>query len=284
VSRVLVTGGTGVLGRPTVQQLVAAGHDVRVLSRSGPMAGTAPGTDGTGPVRLIGDLADGRGLTDALAGVDAVVHCATDPRRARAVDVTGTELLVRAAGEGGVRPHVVFVSIVGVDRIPWSYYRAKHRAEEVVQASGLPWTVQRATQFHPFVAQMLWQLARTPVMALPRGFRFQPMAASDLAARLVSHVADGPAGQADALGGPQVLDLGYLARSWMQATGLRRRVLALPVPGRVSAAFRSGANLCPDHAEGTGSWEQYLDELRRRAAVDTWGTGPGARADRSRPR
>jgi uncharacterized protein YbjT (DUF2867 family) len=281
VSRVLVTGGTGVLGRPTVQQLVAAGHDVGVLSRgASPFGPTPAGPAGTGPVRVLGDLVDGRGLTEALAGVDAVVHCATDPRSARAVDVAGTERLVRAANETGRRPHLVFVSIVGVDRIPWSYYRAKHRAEEVVQAAGLPWTVQRATQFHPFVAHMLWQLARTPVMALPRGFRFQPMAASDLAARLVSHVANGPAGPAAPLGGPQVLDLGYLARSWMQATGLRRRLLALPVPGRVSAAFRAGANLCPDHAEGTGSWEQFLDELRRRAAVDTWGTG----ADGSRLR
>jgi uncharacterized protein YbjT (DUF2867 family) len=281
VKRVLVTGGTGVLGRPTVQQLVAAGHDVRVLTRSGRPAGPGPETrGGTGPVRVLGDLADRRGLSEALAGVDAVVHCATDPRRARAVDVAGTEGLIRAAHEAGGTPHLVFVSIVGVDRIPWSYYRAKHRAEELVSASGLPWTVQRATQFHPFVAQMLWQLARTPLMALPRGFRFQPVAATDLAARLVSHVHEGPAGHADALGGPQVLDLAYLARSWMQATGLRRRVLALPVPGRVSAAFRSGANLCPEHAGGTGSWEQFLTELRRRAAVDTWGTG----ADRSRPR
>ncbi len=276
MSRVLVTGGTGVLGRPTVQQLVAAGHDVRVLTRSSPAAGPAPlssGGSGTGPAYLRGDLADGRGLTEALDGVDAVVHCATDPRRARAVDVSGTERLVRATGQAGGTPHLVYVSIVGVDRIPWSYYRAKHRVEEIVQASGLPWTVQRATQFHPFVAQMLWQLARTPVMALPRGFRFQPLAAADLAARLVSHVQGGPAGHAEALGGPQVLDLDYLARSWMQATGLRRRVLAIPVPGRVPAAIRAGANLCPGDAGGTGSWEQFLDELRRRAALDAWGTG-----------
>lgn len=290
VSRVLVTGGTGALGRPTVRELLAAGHHVRVLTRSATSPGDSPATSPGSPLRpaddlqatperLLGDLADGRGLEQALADIDVVVHCATDPRRAKAVDIAGTELLVRAAAAMGREPHLVHVSIVGVDRIPWSYYRAKLRAEEVVLASGLPCTVQRATQFHPFLAQMLWQLARTRVMALPRSFRFQPVATTDLASRLVAHVQDGPAGRAEDLGGPQVLDLRYLARSWLQATGLRRTLLSFPVPGRVGAAFRSGANLCPEHADGTGSWEQFLDQLRRQT-TETWGTG----RDRSKPR
>jgi uncharacterized protein YbjT (DUF2867 family) len=266
MSRVLVTGGTGVLGRPTVRQLVAAGHDVRVLTRGGTTSGPpASGSPGTAPARVHGDLTASAGLADALADVEVVVHCASDPRRPKAVDVAGTERLVGAATRGGRRPHFVYVSIVGVDRIPWSYYRAKLQAEEIVRGSGLPCTVQRATQFHPFLAQMLWQLARTRVMALPRGFRFQPVAPADVADRLVAHVQDGPCGRADDLGGPQVHDLRYLARSWLQATALRRTLLRFPVPGRVGAAFRSGANLCPEHADGTGSWEQHLDEIRARA-------------------
>jgi uncharacterized protein YbjT (DUF2867 family) len=276
VSRVLVTGGTGLLGRPTVQQLLAAGHDVRVLTRGGSSAGPATQVRGgprDGAAWVVGDLVDGRGLDAALSGVDVVLHCATDPRRARAVDVAGTERLVEAAVGTGHGPHLVQVSIVGVDRIPWSYYRAKLRAEEVVATSGLPYTVQRATQFHPFVAQMLWQLARTRVMALPRGFRFQPVATTDLAARLVTQVQEGPVGRADDLGGPQVLDLHYLARSWLQTVALRRTLLRFPVPGKVGAAFRAGHNLCPEHADGTGSWEQFLDTLRQRSTTDIWGTG-----------
>jgi uncharacterized protein YbjT (DUF2867 family) len=266
VSRVLITGGTGALGRPTVRQLVAAGHDVRLLARGGARAGPqSAGGHGREPTWVRGDLTDGSGLEEAVADADAVVHCASDPRRSRAVDVAGTERLVAAADRAGGRPHVVYVSIVGVDRIPWSYYRAKHRAEEVVLGSGLPCTIQRATQFHPFLADMLWQLARTRVMALPRGFRFQPLAPVDLATRLVAHVEEGPRERAEDFGGPQVLDLRYLARSWLQAAAMRRTLLRFPVPGRVGAAFRSGANLCPEHPDGAGTWEQFLTEVRARA-------------------
>ncbi len=264
MSRVLVTGGTGVLGRPTVKQLLAAGHDVRVLARGGaPPASAGTAVPGQEPTWIRGDVRDGGSLQGALTGVDVVVHCASDPRSAKAVDVAGTERLVDAARQIGA--HLVYVSIVGVDRIPWSYYRAKLQAEEVVRASGLPHTVQRATQFHPFLAQMLWQLARTRVMALPRGFRFQPVAPADLASRLVAHVEGGPCGRADDFGGPQVLDLRYLARSWLQATAMRRTLLSFPVPGRVGAAFRAGANLCPENTCGTGSWEDFLQDVRARA-------------------
>ena len=77
-SVVLVTGGTGTLGRRLVRQLRAAGHEVRVLSRSG-----APGT-------LPGDLGTGAGVAEALAGADVVVHCASTPTRPKDVDVAGT--------------------------------------------------------------------------------------------------------------------------------------------------------------------------------------------------
>ncbi len=63
------------------------------------------------------DLSTGAGLAEAVAGATAIVHCATDPRRPRAVDVGGTERLLSVARDAG-RPHVLYVSIVGVDRIP----------------------------------------------------------------------------------------------------------------------------------------------------------------------
>src|SRR5689334_16740998 len=125
---VLVTGGTAQLGRAVVDLLGATGRPVRVLSRS-----AAEG-------RVRGDLATGAGLAEATAGVGAIVHCASNPRDARAVDVDGTRRLLDAAHAQG-RPHVVYVSIVGVDRIPVPYYAAKLAAERIVAESGLPWTI-----------------------------------------------------------------------------------------------------------------------------------------------
>jgi uncharacterized protein YbjT (DUF2867 family) len=263
MSRVLVTGGSGTLGRLVVDRLVESGHTTRVLSR---MPSEPASVAGTGLTHVRGDLGDGTGLDEAVAGVDVIVHCASDPRNPRAIDVAGTHRLVSAARQAGGSAHLVYVSIVGVDKIPWSFYAAKHQAETVVRNSGLPWTVQRATQFHPFVAYLLGQLARSPLMLLPRGFRLQPVAPADVAARLVAQVAGGPVGQADDVGGPEVLDLPHLSRTWLSATGRRRAVLQVPAPGRTASAFRAGANLCPANAEGALTWRQFLEETARLAA------------------
>ncbi|HYY44575.1 MAG TPA: NAD(P)H-binding protein, partial [Actinomycetota bacterium] len=124
----VVTGGTGVLGREAVPQLIAGGHRVRVLSRR-----PAPVTLENVEVAT-GDIATGEGLDAALAGSDMILHLASSPTKSKTVDVEGTSRLIAAAQRCGA-PHLVYVSIVGVDRIPWPYYRSKLAAEESVAAS-----------------------------------------------------------------------------------------------------------------------------------------------------
>src|SRR5687767_14879301 len=106
---VLVTGGTGTLGRALVARLHAGGEQPRVLSRR------------VGPGLVTGDLDTGAGLEEALRDVSVVVHAASRHGR----DVAGTQRLVAAARRVGADPHLVFVSIVGVDRVPLPYYREK---------------------------------------------------------------------------------------------------------------------------------------------------------------
>jgi uncharacterized protein YbjT (DUF2867 family) len=247
---ILVTGGTGLLGRLLVQRLQAGGHPVRVLSRR-PQPGV--GTTET----VTGDLRTGAGLDGALAGVGTVVHCASDGRAAREVDVAGTGRLVEAARAAG-GPHLVYVSIVGIDAIPLGYYRAKLAAEQVIERAGLPWTIQRATQFPQLLETLLSALARSPVLPLPRGFRFQPVDPGEVADRLAEHVRAGPAGHAADLGGPLVHELGDLAGAWLRVRGRRRAIVRVPVPGGVGRAFRAGANLCPEHRDGHRTWLDYL--------------------------
>src|SRR5688500_1745106 len=110
---VLVTGGTGTLGRHLVPRLRSAGHAVRVLSR----------TDRGDVMR--GYLITGEGLDAALAGVDTVVHAATNPVRARRVEVEGTRRLLERMTHHAPSAHLVYVSIVGVDRHALPYYKAK---------------------------------------------------------------------------------------------------------------------------------------------------------------
>lgn len=248
---VLVTGGTGVLGRRVARALAADGHTVRILSR------TAAEPPISGADVAVADLSTGAGLSQAVAGTTAIVHCATDPRRARAVDVGGTQRLLGAARDVG-RPHVVHISIVGIDRIPWEYYRAKLAGEEAIVGSGLPWTVLRATQFHGFVVDLLDRLVRLPLVPVPRGWRVQPVDVEEVARHLADAVASGPAGRLPDLGGPEVFPVAALVRDHLRELQRRRPVVEVPVPGAFAAALRNGANLVPGAPAGGRTWRDFL--------------------------
>jgi uncharacterized protein YbjT (DUF2867 family) len=253
---VLVTGGTGQLGREVVPRLVSGGHDVRLLSRQD----RPPRPDGVEAVR--GDVLTGDGLERAVSGVDVVVHCATSPfRRTRRTEVDGTRQLTVAA-TCARRPHFLYVSIVGVDRHPLPYYKAKWAAEMVVESAGLPHTILRATQFHSLLDSFFARLARLPVLPVPRGVRFQPVDAGEVAARLVALVGAGPSGQLADMGGPEVRSFDDLAHAWLRARGRSRRVIGVPIAGRTARAFKEGVNLCPRHRDGTLTWDDWLTEHR----------------------
>lgn len=252
---VLVTGGRGALGSGVVDRLRAAGREVRVLSRSG-----KPGT-------VRGELSTGAGLDEAVWGVDAVVHCASNPfRKTRQTEVGGTERLFQAAARAGVS-HLVYVSIVGVDRNPhYSYYRAKLEAERVVERSAVPWTILRATQFHDFVLKGLKTLEAGPVAAVPKDFLFQPVDVGEVASRLAELALSEPAGRVPDLGGPEIKTATELARTYLEVAGPRKRILELPLPGKLAHAFREGAQTCPDGVRGRVAWEEFL-RGRRDAAT-----------------
>ncbi|NLU65717.1 NAD(P)H-binding protein [Streptomyces sp. HNM0574] len=245
---VLVTGATGTLGREVVRRLVDAGRPVRALSRH-PRPSGAPECGW-----VTGDLSTGEGLDEALDGVGTVVHCATTLGRK---DADTTRELTVAARRNGA-PHLVFVSIVGVDRVPLPYYRTKLVAERIVEKSGLPWTVLRATQFHELLARMTTGQRRFPVVLTLRGVRFQPVDAGEVAQRLVELALGEPAGRVADMGGPEVWDAEELTGRTLRAYGLRRRIVPLRLPGKIFRGFREGGNLARDHAVGTVTYDDFL--------------------------
>lgn len=239
---VLVTGGTGTVGRIVVDQLTAAGKDVRVLSR-----GRRP-NQRADVEHVVGDVQTGAGLDAALDGVDTIVHC-----------VYPTENLVAAAKRAG-SPHLLYVSIVGIDRVPFAFYRRMLANERTIAGSGVPWTVLRATQFHDLIAFVLRVLAKPPVMALPSGLKFQPVDVRDVGERLAGLALGEPIGRAPDFGGPQARTLDDLARSYLAIAGRRRPMAPIRLPGKVFGGIRGGGLLTPEHAAGTITFEQYLEE------------------------
>jgi uncharacterized protein YbjT (DUF2867 family) len=250
---VLVTGGTGVLGRHVVRLLRASGHRARIFSRH------PKGHDDA----VQGDLITGAGLAKAVVGMDAIIHAAsatTKVTKLQATDVTGTRRLLAMAREAGVQ-RVVYVSIVGIDGVTYPYYRYKLAAEAILEENILPWTILRATQFHTLIETFLEAFSKPPLLAMiPFKWQFQPVDPTEVAARLVEVVRHEPAGRLPDFGGPEVRNLWSLAESWLFARKLNKRRVNLPLPFKFSRQFADGRLLCPEHTDGKITFEQYLQE------------------------
>ncbi|OLC26148.1 MAG: hypothetical protein AUG06_10365 [Actinobacteria bacterium 13_1_20CM_2_65_11] len=248
---VLVTGGTGALGREVVKRLIDTGHKARILSRK-----RAAGDDW-----VQGDLVTGAGLELAVKDVDAIVHAASDaldPRKYHATDVLGTRRLLAMAREAGVR-HVVYISIVGMDGVAYPYYKSKLAAEAVMRENIVPWTMLRATQFHTLMEIFLDAMSKLPGLALvPFTWQFQPVDTTDVARRLVDVATAEPSGMLPDFGGPEVREFKSLAISWLALRKPGKRLVNLQLPFKFSRQFASGRLLCPEHRDGMVTFEQYL--------------------------
>jgi uncharacterized protein YbjT (DUF2867 family) len=251
---ILVTGGTGTLGQQVVARLRAAGLDVRILSRR------------TGDGLVTGDLATGQGLAAAVQHVGTIVHCASN----RKGDAQATRTLVQVATQaatqpGESQPHLVYISIVGVDRFPRGYFKAKLEAERVVAGSGLPWTTLRATQFYELIAKGATRLAKLPVIPVPAGFAVQPVDSGEVAARLAELALGEPSGRVPDMAGPQILSFADLIRTYLRVTGLRSRpVVPVWTPG--IGPVRAGALYPPPGAQATlgrRTWPDFLISTTR---------------------
>jgi uncharacterized protein YbjT (DUF2867 family) len=214
--RIAVAGGTGTVGRFVVNELATAGHEPIVLSRSSGF-----------------DLVAGHGLTDVLAGCDAVVDVTSVSTSAAAASRdffrTVTTNLLAAGAEAGV-PHHLALSIVGAASVGAGYYAGKRLQEELVMAASGGWTIVRATQFHEFVHQVLHQGRVGPLQVVPT-MMSQTVGAADVAAIIATLATSSPAGLTEDVAGPTVENMADLARRYLRVTGSRRPVLELSLPG-----------------------------------------------------
>ena len=256
-SRILVTGGTGTLGRHVVPRLRDAGCDIRVLSRR-----THEAADGVEYVT--GDLLKDEGIQTAVDGAAIILHCAGNAKG----DDEATRNLVRAASRAGAK-HLVYISVIGADRIPvvsaidramFGYFGFKLAAEQIVADSGLPWTTLRAAQFHDLQLKVAQQMTKLPVIPVPAGVRFQPVDADEVAAQLVKLALGSPAGLVPDMAGPRVYCMGDLLRGYLRARRKHRLMVPVRLPGKAARAFRAGANLAPERAVGHRTWEDFLTE------------------------
>jgi len=262
MTRVLVTGGTGRIGRPVVERLRELDCDLRVLSHT--RAGTI---DGVEYVRA--DLVRDEGTGEALRGAEIIIHCAGAMKPG--ADQAITANLIRSARWLDREPHLVKISVVGADRVPvgrglskamFGYFESMRITERAIETSGLPWTILRATQFFDAMALVARVLARLPVIPVAAGTRFQPVDSGEAADRLVELALAAPSGLAPDLGGPVAYPMADLIAGYLRAGGKRRPLLPVRLPGTIARVVREGANL-PDQGATLGkrTWEDFLREL-----------------------
>ncbi len=245
----LLTGGTGTLGRHVLPLLRDTGHDLRVLTRG-------YRTSEHGAEYITGDLRTGTGIERAVDGIETIVHLAGGPKG----DDEATRNLVRAASGAGVT-HVVYISVVGADRVPLGYFRAKLGAEKAVAESGIAFSTLRAAQFHDLVLDVVAKRARLPVIPVPGGLRFQPVDSREVATRLVELSLGAPAGVVADLAGPAVHPMRDLVAGYLHARGKRRPIVPVRMPGNVGRAYRAGENLNLTTAtHGERTWQEFMTE------------------------
>jgi uncharacterized protein YbjT (DUF2867 family) len=228
--RIVVIGGTGLIGSKLIERLQEAGHEPVSAS---PSSGV--------------DTVTGEGLPDALEGAEVVVDVANAPNWGDAEVLeffrTSSRHLLEAEVAAGVGHHVA-LSVVGADRLPDSgYFRAKVAQEDAVRAGGVPFTIVRTTQFFEFIGRIVEESADGDAVRLAP-VPVQPEAADDVAATLARVAAGPPANGVVELAGPERFRLDEIAQRVLDAKGDPRRVTA-DVHARYSGSELDDRSLIP---------------------------------------
>lgn len=251
---VLVLGGTGIVGRCTVNSLLHQGAHVRTFSRGGERV-----AEDAVPFR--GDLFTGEGLESALQGVDSVVDVSTvrslSAKTSAKFFSSSTKRLHEFGKRSGLN-HIVALSIVGIDAVPYSYYVGKLKQESLVLDGPVPGTVLRATQFHEMAAQMAGRFTRGPFTFVP-DMPVQPVAAAEVGAVLSDLALGAATGRVPDVAGPRQEKMVSMVRRYLRSNGIRRTVVPIPMSGRYRKVVRGGALLADASAKVVGpSFTEWL--------------------------
>jgi len=269
MEKILVTGGTGTLGKQVVRHLLNEPFKVVVLSSQ---------NDPTVPqgVQVVkGNLETNEGLKDAAKHAGIVIHCASNPKDPQRADVTGTINLLRSLDKDKT-DHFVYISIVGVDKTNYPYYQAKNETEQIIKDSGIPFTILRTTQFHNLVLNMIssFQTENGHIL-VPPGMQFQSIDVSEVASCLAELAVKPPSGLLPDMGGPEILSIEEMVKIYLAVLGRRDEIKEDQVTMPRYDLFRSGVNLCPSNLDGKITWKQFLISTPSKKSSSLLGEGRG---------
>jgi uncharacterized protein YbjT (DUF2867 family) len=251
--KIVVIGGTGLIGSKLVKKLREHGHEAVAASPN------------TGVNSITGE-----GLADALKGASVVVDVTNSPSWEDAAVLkffeTSTRNLLANEAAAGVGHHVA-LSVVGTERLLESgFFRAKLAQENLIKASSIPWSIVRATQFFEFVKQIADFATVDNQVRLPPAL-FQPMAADDVASAMARIATSSPVNGTIEIGGPERFRLDELARRDLAARRDPREVISDPHARYVGIVVSERALLPDDNAQlGEAHFDAWLDKTVKQAS------------------
>ena len=255
---ILLTGGTGMLGQEIAKLLDKRNFNVIILSLKEKPKSTL------GIEILKGDIADKKSLKSIDNKFDTIIHCASNPQNSEVVDVIGSENLLDVFGKNTLK-HFIYVSIVGVDKSWFPYYRSKYKVEEKIKESRIPWTILRATQFHNLVLNRIIKPIvdekQSPVL-IPSGMQFQSIDISEVAKRIVELVTKEPLNNIQHIGGPEVMTFEEMLQIYFDTFNINEKIEYISTSNEFYNLFTTGINLCPNYALGRITWKQYVDKMK----------------------
>lgn len=244
MSNILITGGTGNLGK----SLLAVLKQEKISFTTGGRNNRSLETN-----FVTMDLLKNEGVEDAVKDKTIIFHLATDLKK----DTILTENLIKAIGKNqGV--HLIYISIVGIDKVPMGYYKQKLASEQAVIRSGIPYTILRATQFHQFAEQIITTLLKFPVGILPKRIISQPIQTEIVARELYRLSLQQPKNITYEIGGSEIKSLEEMAREWQEETGKKRFVINLPIWGELGKSLRYGNLTTAKKCNESITWKEWL--------------------------
>ena len=246
--KILVTGSTGQLGTALLKQLQGLDYQVKITSRRKPVGVDFPW--------VYSDLLSGEGLEEAVKDVDVIIHAATSPiKNSKSIEVAGFGNLLSKL------QHIklfIYPSIVGIEKIPFHYYRLKYKAEELLKNSSVPYTIARATQFHSFVESLFISKPFFKRYIIPGRIKFQSVDINEFARYLIDLANKGPQGKLDDFCGPDIMTLREMAELKIKVNNETNDVLSIPFSGKLYNSLIEGKNTNPIQKKGIITFEEYL--------------------------
>ncbi|MEO8514035.1 MAG: SDR family oxidoreductase [Ignavibacteria bacterium] len=257
MKNILITGASGTLGKQLCKVLTS--HNIPYIAISRNEVDIEP------PAKwMYIDLNSGEGLEKLPRQIDTVIHLASNAsNKNSASDPELTNEMLKFSRAKKVS-HFIYMSIVGIDKIPYPYYEQKLHSENLVISGNLPYTIFRATQFHQLIDFFLSNSLKFPIALLQKKFKFQPIDPKSVAKKLYEISQGDPVTGIVNLGGPEILTYGEMYTDWLKAKDRKAFVINLPAIGNRSKAFVNGYNTCSEKDSQGATWKEYLIYKYRR--------------------